>query len=364
MITYWTPEAGSFTVRNYLNVRGLTIAAHFSVRHFEALTPDLQVRGPAHIFSALDQLTPASRALVTELWDRLAEVAPGWTRLNDPRRVLLREPLLVAMAALGLNDFRVFPGTLSAVAKTSMRYPVFLRERDRHNGPLTGLLDSAGACRRARRALQMRGYRARDLLVVEFLDTADDQGTYRKYSAYKVGAALIRTHMMASRSWSVKSDSNTATLESAMEESDYLHGDAHEDWLRRAFDLARIDFGRIDYGVHAGRPQAWEINMNPTIGRQPDKAPKPVSADIKEIREAARTHAHRLLREAFVALDSSPADPPSVAVALPAGLVRAVQREQAAARRRQQAIAALQRAFHSPLGWPVRALYGAVFRRM
>ncbi len=351
--------SGSFTIRNYLQVRGRPIADRFSVHHYEDLTPAPRLAGTAHILSAIDQLTPAGQALVGELWDRLGEAAPAWARLNDPHRVLLRQPFLEAMSAAGLNDFKVFP----AADEVAWRYPVFLRERDRHNGPLTGLLDSARAVRAALRALRLRGYRIRDLIVVEYLSTADAAGTFRKYSTYRVGAAIVRTHLMTSAEWSVKSSTNAPTFELACEESEYLHGDAHEAWLRRAFDLARIDFGRIDYGVLDGRPQAWEINMNPTIGRAPDKAPKPVSPEIHEVREAARTHAHRLLREAFVALDDPSRQPAGVVVPLPAGLVRAVQGEQAAAKRREQAVAALQRVFHSPLGWPVRALYGRVFRR-
>lgn len=352
--------AGSFTIRNYLQVRGRPIADRLTVHHYEDLTAEPRLAGTAQIFSAIDQLTPAGTALVGELWDRLGEAAPGWARLNDPHQVLLRQPFLEAMAAAGLNDFRVFP----AVDEAAWRYPVFLRERDRHNGPLTGLLDSARSVRAALRALRLRGCRAGDLLVVEYLDTAGADGVFRKYSAYRVGPAIVRTHLMTSAEWSVKSSTNSPTFELACEESDYLHGDAHEAWLRRAFELAGIDFGRIDYGVLDGRPQAWEINMNPTIGRPPDKPPKPVSPEIQEVREAARTHAHRLLREAFVALDDPSRQPAGVVVPLPAGLVRAVQREQAAARRREQAVAALQRVFHSPLGWPVRAVYGRMFRRL
>ncbi|MFN2317420.1 MAG: hypothetical protein ABR602_12140, partial [Gemmatimonadales bacterium] len=297
MITYWAPASGSFTVANYLQVRGKPIADRFTICHYDDLGEAARLVGGAQIFSAIDQLTPAGVALVGELWDRVAAAAPNWVCLNHPHRVLLRQPFLEAMAAAGLNSFRVFPATTPG---QSLRYPVFLRERDRHNGPLTGLLDSAAAVDRALRALRLRGHRVAELLIVEYVHTADPAGHFRKYSAYRVGDAIVRTHLMTGGEWSVKSGTNTPTVELACEESDFLHGDAHEAWLREVFALARIDFGRIDYGVLDGRPQAWEINMNPTIGRQPDKAPRPVSAEIKEIRETARTHAHRLLREAFV----------------------------------------------------------------
>ena len=31
------------------------------------------------------------------------------------------------------------------------------------------------------------------------------------------------------------------------------------------FAIARIDYGRIDYGIVGGRPQVYEINTNPTV---------------------------------------------------------------------------------------------------
>lgn len=154
MITYWAPAGGSFTVANYLQMRGKPIADRFGISHYDDLTEAPRLVGGAQIFSAIDQLTPSGRALVQDLWDRVTEAAPDWARLNDPRKAYLRQPFLEAMAAAGLNSFRVFPVTAS---KHSLRYPVFVRERDRHNGPLTGLLDSAAAVQRALRALRLRG---------------------------------------------------------------------------------------------------------------------------------------------------------------------------------------------------------------
>lgn len=361
MISFWLPAADSFTIRNYLAGRGLPIASHFVVRHFDDLAGETRAAGPAHIFSAMDQLGPAGRHVAAELWDRLAEAAPEWTRLNDPRRVLLRQPFLAAMADAGLNDFRAYPAT---EFPATVRFPAFIRERDRHNGPLTGLLDSARAVAGALRALRLRGYRAHDLLLIEYLDTSDGSGRFRKYSAYRVGHAIIRTHMMISTGWSVKSENNSPALEVAREERDYRCGDLHEAWIRQVFDLARIDFGRIDYGVAGGRPQAWEINLNPTIGRRPDQVRKPMAPDLAAVVEEGRLVAHARLREAFVALDQPAVATPERTVVLPGQLLRAYRREAALAVRRDKALTIVRQAFHSRiLGWPVRAVYRTLFRR-
>ena len=39
----------------------------------------------------------------------------------------------------------------------------------------------------------------------------------------------------------------------------------HEAELRAIFKLARIDYGRIDYGIKDGQIQVWEINTNPML---------------------------------------------------------------------------------------------------
>jgi hypothetical protein len=49
------------------------------------------------------------------------------------------------------------------------------------------------------------------------------------------------------------------------EEWAYLHDNPHERELRQVCELARIDYGRIDYAVVDGRIQVWEINSNSWI---------------------------------------------------------------------------------------------------
>lgn len=360
MITYWVNQRDRYTIDAYLATRGEPIASRFQVRPYESLESSLTLAGSALVFAALDQLTPRGRAVIRDLWDAVGRAAPGWRRLNDPGRVLLRGPLLEALASAGLNDFRAWP---ASGPWDDARYPVFIRESDRHSGPLTALLDSPAAARRALRALRVRGYRPAELLVVEYLHTADELQRFRKYSAYRVGPAIVRTHLMIGHAWSVKSDTDEAGIEAAQEAAEYLAGDLHGEWLQRVFDLAGADFGRIDYGVAAGRPQAWEINLNPTMSRRPGQPRKAVAPEVQAIRDASRAGAHARLRAAFLALDTS-TDQETIRVALPPELLRRAAAESRAAARRQAATEALRRVFHSAaLGRPVRALYDRFFPR-
>lgn len=368
MIGFWSDAPGSFGLREYTQLRGRPIAAHFDMHLYEDLARHQVIGGGAHIFSALDQLTPTGRALVAEVHDRIADAAPHWTLLNDPRCVRLRAPFLQAMADAGLNMFRAHPAT---ALPASLRYPVFVHEADRHNGALTSLLESPAEVRRACRALGVRGFRRRELLIIEYQHAADELGRFRKYSAYRVGASIVRAHLMFSPGWSVKSGSSEATIETTTESADYVYGSLHQDWLQKVFDLARIDYGRIDYGVVDGRPQAWEINLNPTLGRRLAAPRRPADPAIDAIRGPSREYAHSRLRDAFLDLEASAEDRPGarpglegVRIELPPRLLAAVRREWHLAHRRRQIVDLMQRAFHAPaLGAPARAIYGRVFRR-
>ena len=39
----------------------------------------------------------------------------------------------------------------------------------------------------------------------------------------------------------------------------------HKEALRRAFEIAAIDYGRADFGLVDGRPEIYEINTNPMM---------------------------------------------------------------------------------------------------
>jgi hypothetical protein len=43
------------------------------------------------------------------------------------------------------------------------------------------------------------------------------------------------------------------------------------------FGIARIDYGRVDYGLVGSRPHAYEINTNPTIISAEAVKPNPAS---------------------------------------------------------------------------------------
>jgi hypothetical protein len=184
--------------------------------------------------------------------------------LNDPSRVLCRYDLLRKLFDEGKNAFKAIRANETF---QSLRYPVFVREENQHTGSLTPLLHGRSELVRGLRALTLKGYRRHELLVVEFCDTSDCAGVFRKYSAFIVDDVILPRHVIFSRHWNVKKpDLGDAHL--MREQEAYLTEDPHRPWLTEIFKLSGIDYGRIDYSLMGNNPQVWEINTNPTVRKQ------------------------------------------------------------------------------------------------
>ena len=75
-------------------------------------------------------------------------------------------------------------------------------------------------------------------------------------------------HILHSKKWVLKK-ADLVDPPFAEEERIYLTANPHEAELRRVFDLAHIEYGRIDYALLDGVVQVWEINSNPMIAVPP-----------------------------------------------------------------------------------------------
>ncbi len=88
------------------------------------------------------------------------------------------------------------------------------------------------------------------------------------------------------------------------EEFSYIQNNPHQKELRDIFDIANIEYGRIDYGFNDGKLQVWEINTLPVIGRYPglqnegEQISKKI-AERKEKRTPVKELFHTLMDEAI-----------------------------------------------------------------
>jgi hypothetical protein len=362
VITFWVNREGLFGAQNYQSHRGRSIAARFENRVYEELGgSQVSFAGGPQIFAGLDQATAAQREIVARLWDAHAAAAPHVPRLNDPRRVLLRYELLDRLHAEGLNRFRVYRVDQADEVE---RFPVFVRHIHRHNGPATRLVTSRDELRWMLTALRIRGRRMRDHMIVEYCDVSGPDGLYRKYAAFKVGAHIIPSHVFAAQNWIVKSTQNEPTEASVQEGLQFQRENPHAAWLARVFDLAGIDYGRVDYGVADGVPQVWEINLNATLGRAEGQSRHTnLPAPLKALRDSGRDIFHAQLRSAFLELDLQQA-PDRVEARIDGELQARLRRDTEQRERRERMAALLGRLYDNPLlNRPVKKLYSLLPRR-
>jgi hypothetical protein len=222
----------------------------------------------AWVFTGLDELTRTETLLVARARARLAAEVPALPMFNDPARWLPRGQLLAAAFDAGLNEFRVHR---APAIGTSLRFPVFIRSDSRHTGALSPLLGNRQEVLWAVARALARGVPLRDLLVVEYCHTADDDGVFRKYSAMILGTTIVPRSLTLGRGWVTKMHGRLTDQRAADEELEYVRANPHEEWIRRVAALGGVDYGRVDYGLANGRPQLWEINTNPTIAGNPNR---------------------------------------------------------------------------------------------
>jgi len=214
-----------------------------------------------YVFTDLDRLSAWDLELAARIHHRLAEA--GVRVWNDPARAKTRFALLRALHQAGVNAFnayRVEEGLHPA------RYPVFLRREGGHGNPVSDLLADAGALARTIDAALAQGVPARNLLVIEYAAEPVRPGLFRKLSVARLGDRLETQICVHDNRWLVKyGKRGSATPELYEDELCMLRENRFAADLRRAFEIAEIEYGRADFGLVDGKVQVYEINTNPSV---------------------------------------------------------------------------------------------------
>jgi hypothetical protein len=259
VIGYLATAEHSYTMKCYLRTWGLALARRIKVLAYETLPALPEVNATTWIFSDLERLSITATEAATDLWERLSDdrrVRP----LNNPRRVLGRYELLRRLHERGMNDFRVY--RLSQLPQ-NLRFPVFVRDERDHAGVLSHLVPTAESLEESVAALT-RAHQEDRLLIVEFCDTSDDAGIFRRYSAFSVGGQIVPREVNFSRNWMLR-DIDLLERDMLAEERAYVEQNPHASELGEIFRLANVEYGRVDYALLDGKPQVWEINTNPMV---------------------------------------------------------------------------------------------------
>ncbi len=281
---------------------GVTVASLSYDELFAAGT----LPGGTYVFTDIERLPAYELTLAAEIYRAMARRPSVFRPINNPARVRVRYALLRALHQAGLNGFDAYRADGQP---RPVRFPVFIRSSWNHETALTGLLPDQRALDDALAALEAQAIPLSGLLVLEFCGEPVQPGVFRRLTAFRLGDAVLLDMPVTEDRWMVKyGTAGLATPAMYQDDDDMVRTNRHADVLMRAFELARIEWGRADFGLVDGRPQIYEINTNPNVPH-----PEPHASAT---RMATTEFAWRRLTRHIAAAVHRP-DPPDAELDLP-----------------------------------------------
>ncbi|MDZ4735024.1 MAG: hypothetical protein SGJ07_01630 [Rhodospirillaceae bacterium] len=259
MIYYLVTAKHLYTMRDFLAGPGQKLDERVEVVTYKDFLRLKFLPFGTFVFSDVDRMSGSQSMELLKRWKTIR--AAGAPTLNHPVLSLRRYDLLRKLHEEGINRFDAYMMTEHRKPK---RFPVFVRSAFDHEGAKTELLADQAALDAELARLRAEPVWPGDKVIVEYEHYADAQGVYKKYAGFRVADRFVPRQVLAATKWVVKRP-ELQTPELAAEEAAYLDANPHRDLLMRVFDLANIDYGRIDYAVIDGEVQVFEINSNPTI---------------------------------------------------------------------------------------------------
>jgi len=233
-----------------------------------------------YVFTDFDRLTISDLLTVSKVYRGLKGHPESCRVLNDPARVKSRYGLLRFLYQSGINSFNVYRADEGVLPE---RYPVFLRYVTEHGEPLSDLLaDRDELDRELFRAISS-GAPESSILIVEYCAEPVAEGIYRRLATYKIGSEIFPASMVQEDRWCVKYGKKGISRDEDFQyELDFVRGDGYREQLSKVFEIANIDYGRLDFALVKGRIEVYEINTNPLF-KLPKKQVTPVRDEALKI---------------------------------------------------------------------------------
>lgn len=255
MVTYLSCWDHQYTVR------GVVLEKLLKNMSYDELFRSKWIHKGAYIFTDMDRLGPFDLEKAAGAYQGLK--ASGATVLNDPGRVLTRFNLLRRLHEEGINQFNVYRPFMGEWPE---KYPVFVRRDHFHSGVLSGLIESREELEKALDQVHRDGIPDSNVIVVEYAAEADANGVFRKSAVYRIGERYFREISVNDTNWVAKLGSQGVAGEQFyQQELEGMNEVPHPDVIRRVFEIANIDYGRVDFSIVDGKPQFYEINTNPAV---------------------------------------------------------------------------------------------------
>ena len=282
MIIYLTTRTHMNVINWYLETWGQPLGSKIIPVAYEDLFKKRNLPLATYIFADIERLSPRETEEVAWISNQLQK--HNQVRLlNHPLWSMCRYELLKTLYNQGSNQFNIYRLTEDL---SHAKFPVFIRGENDHKGNQTPLLKTREELDEAIIQLVNRGESRQDKVIIEFCDTQDDQGTFKKYSAFAFGNTIVPVHVRYQKGWVVKANS-LKTAQREQENKTYVETNPHAEQIKAIFKIARIQYGRIDYSFRGENMQVWEINTNPTICHFKESNQAAISQEVSKNIEQA-----------------------------------------------------------------------------
>lgn len=275
MICFLAKSSTDYTIKNYIRYCAGDLGKRITLLNYDNLSTAQNIQCSTLIFLDIDRLSKHELMQAEALQHFFEEEYSDVLLLNKPTDVLLRHDFLKALHKEEINPHNVHR---IIDLPDDIKYPVFLREENEHSGTLTSLIWNKKELDVNALGLHFQGFDRRKLLAVEYVDVSTESQFLKKYSVSRIGSAFIPRQIDYSTSWKSKDPDLEAekSSEYAQDYISFMNGEGFNDKVKQAFELANIEYGRIDFGIVNGEPVIWEINLNPDYG------PPPYEGELKE----------------------------------------------------------------------------------
>jgi len=168
-------------------------------------------------------------------------------------------------------------GPLRALVSTrsgQIHFPVFIKNDDHHRNQFGTLIDDQMALDAELEKIESSGIPLKHLLVTEFCAKPLRDGIFQKHSEFRIGDQYVPYDSILEANWCAKTgDNRLMTPDERQEAVRIMRENPFSECVAPAFEVARIEYGRIDFGFVDGKMAVYEINTNPKLNAHRDDPP-------------------------------------------------------------------------------------------